>query len=158
MADKKKKWTIIDTVIVLAVAGACAFACNMFSTKTTAGEKTTIEAVVLISNREPSMAEAINEGEPVIISLTEKDTAKILDLKVEKAQTMNYNSEIGEYVNNVIDDRVDIYATVEMEVSETDYAFFAGDTSIKVGTLLPFRGKGYAMDGYVIEMTEGGQN
>ena len=158
MADKKKKWTIIDTVIVLAVAGACAFAFNMFSTKTTVGEKTTIEAVVLISNKEPFLAEAINEGEPVIISLTEKDAAKILDLKVEKAQTMNYNSEIGEYVNNVIDDRVDIYATVEMEVSETEYAFFAGETSVKVGTWLPFRGKGYAMDGYVIEMTEGGQN
>lgn len=158
MADNKKKWTVIDTVIVLAVAGACAFAYNMFSTKTTGGEKTTIEAVVLMANSEPALAEAITVGDAVTISLTEKDSATLKDLRTEPAQTMSYNAEDGEYINTVIEDRVDIYATVEMDVSETDYAFIAGSTKVKVGTKLPFRGKGYATEGYIIDITEGGKN
>lgn len=158
MADNKKKWTVIDTVIVLVVAAACAFAYNMFSTKTGGGEKTTIKAVVLMSNSEPALAEAITVGDSVTISLTEKDSAILKDLRTEPAQTMSYNAEDGEYINTLIEERVDIYATVEMEVSETDYAFIAGSTKIKVGTKLPFRGKGYATEGYIIDITEGGQN
>ena len=59
------------------------------------------------------------------------------DLRTEPAQTMSYNAVDGEYINTMIEDRVDIYATVEMDVSETDYAFIAGSTKIKVGTKLP---------------------
>lgn len=158
MADNKKKWTVIDTVIVLVVAVACAFAYNMFSTKSGGGEKNTIEAVVLMSNSEPALAEAITVGEPVTISLTEKDSGILKDLRTEPAQTMSYNAVDGEYINTSIEGRVDIYATVEMKVSETDYAFIAGSTKIKVGTKLPFRGKGYATEGYIIDITEGGQN
>ena len=158
MAENKKKWTIIDTIIVLALAGACAFAYNMFSTKTVGGENKTIEAVVLMTNSETALADAITVGDAVTISLTEKDSGTLKDLRTEPAQTMSYNAVDGEYINTIIEDRVDIYATVEMEVSETDYAFIAGSTKIKVGTKLPFRGKGYATEGYIIAITEGGQN
>lgn len=111
-----------------------------------------------MANSEPALAEAITVGDAVTISLTEKDSATLKDLRTEQAQTMSYNAEDGEYINTVIEDRVDIYATVEMDVSETDYAFIAGSTKVKVGTKLPFRGKGYATEGYIIDITEGGKN
>ena len=42
---------------------------------------------------------------------------------------------------------------------ESEYAFLAGTTPVKVGTFIPFRGKGYATDGHVISITkEGGKN
>ena len=151
----KKKWTVIDTVIVIAAAAACVFAYNMFSTSSGGGEKKTIDALVLIANSDPSLPEAMSVGDTVTISLTEKDSGVLKDLKTETAQTMVYNSMEGEYKNSPIEDRVDIYATVSMEVNESDFAFTAGSTDIRVGKRLPFHGKGYATEGYVINIEEG---
>lgn len=153
MADKKR-WTLIDTllVIVVIIAGVGCF--KMFNTKTLGGDKTTIKAVVMLSSENPSLAEAMTVGDKVTVSLTEKDSGVLTDFQVEDSVKMVYNAIDGEYVNSPIEGRVDIYATIEMDVTETDYAFILGSTPVKVGEKLPFRGKGYATEGFVVELTE----
>lgn len=155
---EKKKWTLIDTIIVIAVVAAGVIVFNMFNTKTIGGDKTSISAVVLMQNQDPSIAEAMTVGDSVTVSLTEKDGGTLTDLRAEQATTMSYNAIEGKYVMADIEGRVDIYATVEMDVSETDYAFTAGSTIVQVGTELPFRGKGYATEGFVIDIKEGADN
>ena len=67
---------------------------------------------------------------------------------------MVYNSIDGKYVIEQVEGKVDIYATIELSVTENDYAFTSGSTVLKVGEKLPFRGKGYALEGYIIQITE----
>lgn len=152
----KKKWTLIDTlIIVLAVVAALA-GVKMFSTKSVGGDEAKVDAVILISNQDPTVADAMSVGDDITVSLTEKDSGKLKDIRTETAQIMVYDSINGQYKNTPLEDKVDIYATVELEVTETDETFTAGSTILRVGTDLPFRGKGYATNGYIISINEEG--
>lgn len=151
----KKKWTFVDTFIVLLVIIAGVALIKVFGTsEKNSGPEKTIEAVVLLSREEPEVAETIKVGDEVTVNLAEKDTGKVDDVKIEDARTMVYNAIDGKYVIEPVEGKVDIYATVALEVSETDYAFMCGGTNIKVGERLPLRGKGYALEGYIIEIVE----
>lgn len=153
MADKKK-WTVIDTIIVILVVVAAAAAYMMFGNKGGTGKKATAEIVVMITNQPPELAEAMSEGDTVTLSLTEKDSGILKGVRTETAKAMAYNSIDGTYSNEEIEGKVDIYATVEVDCSVSDYAITVGSTPLKVGTDIPFRGKGYATQGYVIEINE----
>lgn len=154
MMANKKKWTLIDTLIVILVIAAGVVGCRMFSTKTVGGDSKKIEVEVLIANQDESLADALHIGDEVTVSLTEKDSGILRNFRAEQAETMVYDSINGEYNNVPVENRIDIYATVELDVKESDYAFRAGSTIIQVGTDLPFRGKGFASKGFVITINE----
>lgn len=153
----KKKWTVIDTLIVIAVIAAGVFAVKMFSTATVGGEGKTIQATVLLARQEKTVADAINAGDKITVSLTEKDSGILKSIDVQDARTMVYNAIDGEYVNENVEGMVDIYATVELDVTETELAYTTGSTFVKVGEKMPFRGKGYALEGFVISIDEQGK-
>lgn len=150
----KRKWTLIDTliVIVVAVAGVAVF--KVFGGKIDTAETKTVYATVLLNREDKAVADAIKEGDTITVSLTEKDSGVLKKIDVRDAETMVYNSIEGVYVTDMVEGMVDIYATVELEVTETDYAYSTGSTFVKVGEKMPFRGKGYALEGYITEVRE----
>ena len=150
----KKKWTLVDTLIVLLIIVAGVALVNVFGSKTASGDTKTIEAVVLLAKEDPEVAVAIKIGDEITISLTEKDSGTLKAVEVKDATTMGYNAIDGKYAIEPIEGKVDIMATIELEVSENDYALTCGSTVIKVGEKTPFRGKGYALEGFVIEINE----
>lgn len=150
----KKKWTFVDTLIVILVVVAGVALVKVFGTPKSAGDTKTVDAVVLLAKEDREVADAISKGDAITISLTEKDTGTLKDIEVKDAETLVYNSIDGKYVIEPVEGKVDIYATVELDVKENDYAFTSGSTVLKVGEKLPFRGKGYALEGYIISITE----
>ena len=150
----KKKWTFVDTLIVILVVVAGVALVKVFGTPKSAGDTKTVDAVVLLAKEDKEVADAISKGDAITISLTEKDTGTLKDIEVKDAETLVYNSIDGKYVIEPVEGKVDIYATVELDVKENDYAFTSGSTVLKVGEKLPFRGKGYALEGYIISITE----
>lgn len=150
----KKKWTVIDTLIVIAVIVAGVVLFKVFGGSIDTGEKTTIEAKVLLSAQEPEVGDAIKVGDTITVSLTEKDSGILKEMDIKPTERMVYNSIEGVYKNIIDEETVDIYAVVELQVSETDLAYSTGSTVVKVGEKMPFRGKGYALEGYVIEINE----
>ncbi len=150
----KKRWTFVDTLIVILVIVAGVALVKVFGTPKSAGNTKTVDAVVLLAKEDKEVADAINKGDAITISLTEKDTGILKDIEVKDAETLVYNSIDGKYVIEPVEGKVDIYATVELDVTENDYAFTSGSTVLKVGEKLPFRGKGYALEGYIITITE----
>lgn len=154
----KKKWTVIDTLIVIAVIIAGVAIYKVFGGNVGTGEYTTVEAVVLLAEEEPEVADAIAEGDTIVVSLTEKDSGVLKKKEVKDAEKMVYDSTKGEYLVTPYEGKVDIFATVELEVTETDLSYSTGSTLVKVGEWMPFRGKGYALGGYVIEINEVNNN
>lgn len=151
----KKRWTVIDTVIVILVIAAGAACFKMFNTKSFGGTKKTIKAVVYISSQEEGIDEMMKEGDDVTISLTERDSGVLTGKKVEMAEAMVFNSMDGVYNNLAVEGRIDIYAVISIDVTENDLSYKAGSTPIKVGDKLPFRGKGFAAEGYVVGIEDG---
>ncbi len=150
----KNKWTVIDTLIVLAVIVAGAVLFKVFGGSIDTGEKTTVRAVVMLNEQEPHIADAIEVGDKITVSLTEKDSGVLKAVNVEEAKKMVFNSVEGVHYETPVTGKVDIYATVELNVTETDLAYSTGSTFVKVGEKMPFRGKGFALEGYVIDISE----
>lgn len=152
--NNKKKWTVIDTliVIIVIVAGVALF--KVFGGNVAVGDKKTIDVTILLSEEEPAVADAINVGDEITVSLTEKDSGVLKDIRVEDAESLVFNAIEGKYQKEPIEGMVDIYATVELDVNETDLAYSTGSTFVKVGGKIPFRGKGYALEGFVIDINE----
>lgn len=150
----KKKWTVIDTLIIILVLAVAAMAYLKFGKSFVQSEKSTIEAVMLISEQDPEFEDALTIGDSITMSLTEKDSGVLKDFRVEPAKSMVYNSIDGTYSIQEIPNKIDVYATIEIECKVSDYAFTAGSTDIRIGTHTPFRGKGYATYGYIIEINE----
>lgn len=150
----KIKWTFIDTLIIVAViiAGVAVF--KVFGGKIKTGESKTVLATVLLREEDAAVADAIKVGDKITVSLTEKDAGVLTAIGVEDAKKLVFNTIDGEWVNETIEGKVDIYATVELDVTETDFAYSAGSTFVKVGEEMPFRGKGYALEGFVIDVNE----
>ncbi len=152
---KKKKWTVIDTLIVLVLAGAVGVGAakvvpSMFGNT----EKENVEFTVLIQNREQELADAITPGTKATLSLTEKDGGIVKEVKSEPATQMTFNSIDGTYSNVEVEGKVDIYVTIDADCEISDKAIKTGDTAIKVGTDIPVRGKGFATSGYVIDIND----
>lgn len=151
----KKKWTIIDTIIVLIVAAAAVVGGMKLMPSIGSGEeKDTVEFTVLIQNRESALADAIKPGVKATLSLTEKDGGIIKDVRSEVSKQMTFNSIDGAYENVEVEGKVDIYVTVEAECSITDKYIKTGDTAIKVGADIPVRGQGFATSGFIIEIND----
>lgn len=152
---KTKKWTIIDTLIVIVVVAALAVVWMMFGPDVT--DKAVNEKVsftVMIQDREKGLADTMTAGDKVTLSLTEKDGGIIKEVKTEPTVVMVYDSIKGEYRNEVNAEREDIYITIEADCDVNDKVMKTGDTTIRVGEGIPIRGKGYAANGYIIEIAD----
>ena len=151
----KKKWTIIDTIIVLIIAAvAIAGGMKLMPSLINGAEKKTVEFTVLIQNREPELADAIKPGAKATLSYTEKDGGIIKDVRSEVANQMTFNSIDGVYENIDVEGKVDIYITIEAGCNITDKYIKTGDTAIKVGADIPIRGQGFATVGFIIEIND----
>lgn len=151
----KKKWTIIDTIIVLIIAAAAILGgMKLMPSLGSGSEKRTVEFTVLIQNKEQELADAIKPGAKATLSLTEKDGGVVKDVRSEVSNQMTFNSIEGIYENVEAEGKVDIYVTVEAECNITDKYIKTGDTAIKVGAEIPVRGQGFATSGFVIEIND----
>lgn len=155
MSEKKIKFTVIDALIILiAIAviavGVIKFAPSLFI-KT---EKSAVEFTVLVAEKDISFADAITVGGRVTLSLTEKDGGVVKNVEAKVAEKLAFNSIDGSYSIQKIEDKRDVYVTVVADVKESDLAVKTGGTEIRVGEKIPVRGKGYATEGYIIEVNE----
>ena len=149
-----KKWTIVDTLIVIVAVAAIAVLWVMFGGSSVKTESQSVEFTVMISDREKGLADTMSSGDKVTLSLTEKDGGVIKDVKAEPSMIMVYDGIEGVYRNEVNEEREDIYVTVTADCEVSERAIKTGDTMIKVGANIPIRGKGYATNGYIIEIND----
>ena len=149
--EKKMKWTVIDTLIVLVVAAVVAVGALMFGPKLIGKSKSEkVTFVVMMQEKDIELAEAMKAGDKVTLSLAEMDGGIIKDVSYVPATRQTFSSMNGVYIDVPVENKVDIYVTVEADCIISETAAKTGDTAIKVGTDIPVRGKGFASSGYII--------
>ena len=155
MAEKKRKFTVVDVIIILVVLAVLAFgAKKLLPSILHPSGMQHITFTVMLPQQDDNFAEAVQIGDKVTISLTEKDGGVVKEVKSEPATAIAFNSIDGSYANEVIEGKTDVYVTVEADVVSSDLALKTGGTAVKVGAEVPVRGKGYAAMGYVIEIDD----
>ncbi|MCH5186159.1 MAG: DUF4330 domain-containing protein [Oscillospiraceae bacterium] len=152
--NETKKFTVIDFVIIAVTAAACAAVMFKFGIFEESPQNTSILFDVLITECEDNVTETVNKGDVVSISNKEKDTATVKDIRVEQSKTMTYNAQKGEYYMKELAEKSDLYITLEADADVTDTLIETGTTPVKVGMSMPVRGKGYALNGYIVRIEE----
>ena len=152
MADKKARFTLIDLLIILVViAGIAVMAVKVLPSKV-GNKKESVTYTVLLTQKEDGFIDAMHIGDVVSISNKEKDTGKVVALDKKPSEMMTFDSIKGVYNNEKLEEKQDVYVTIESDATVTDSLITAGSTPIKVGLEMPVRGKGYASMGYVIKV------
>lgn len=155
MEKKKFRFTVIDAVIVLIVLAVIAVGAMKLSPmliKTS--DMRTVSCRVLLADKEKALADAMQVGDTVTMSLTEKEGGVISAIDTVSAQKTVFDSISGEYVTQDIENKCDIYVTVDVNAHITDTAVKSGSVPFKVGAETPVRGKGYAAMGYMIAIDD----
>lgn len=155
MSDKKMKFTVIDALIILAVVIVIAVGAIMILPSFAGrNEMQTVDFTVMLQSKDSDFADAVTVGDNVTVSLTEKDGGIVKSVETKPANAIVYNSIDGTYSNEEIDGKYDVYVTVTAQADINDLAVKVGGTAVKVGAEIPVRGKGYASNGYVIEIDD----
>ena len=151
-----RKWTLIDTLIVVVLIAGAAVGVKVLGSGAAATEKSKVEVVVMASSKDKGFAEAVRIGEKATLSLTEKDGGIVTEVKAEPTVSMTFDSINGTYQNVSNEEKEDVYIYVEADCDVSDKYIKTGGTVIRVGEKISVRGKGYATEGYVVEIHEGG--
>ena len=153
--ETKKRFTMIDFLIVTVVIAVIAAGVFFFMPgRAMSGEKAKASFTVLVSNKENGFSKAIHEGDRVVISLTEKDAAVITEVYAEPAEIMTFDGNNGKYFNKTLEEKEDIYITMEGNASVDETSVKIGSTQIRVGMEMHIKGKGYTAVGYVVDMED----
>lgn len=153
MNTEKKRFNIFDILIglvILALIGAIAYML-MLSPGKNAGADKTVEFVVEVQGSTLDVLDLVNEGD--IVTLSGKSEAKIKSYHFTPAKMLVLDQTTGEYKISTIPKKYDIYATVTAKASETDKDISVGNTPVKVGAKISLEGKGYSINGAILEMT-----
>lgn len=155
MEKSRAKFSVIDIVIILVILAVLALGAKILLPKfISSGDEKTVECTVLLSSVEKELAEAMKPGDKVTMSLTEKDGGIIKSVDAKPAEKSIFDSISGTFVTQELDNKCDIYVTVEVEAKITDTAVTIGSTALKVGAETPVRGKGYASNGFCIAVND----
>ena len=100
MAEKKRKFTVIDVIIILVVLAALAFGVKkLLPSIMHPSNMQHINFTVMLPQQDENFAAAIKEGDKVTISLTEKDGGVVKAVRSEPATAIAFNSIDGSYAN-----------------------------------------------------------
>ncbi len=150
-----KKFTVIDTLIVLAAIVVLAAGALILGGGKGATQKgSEVYFTVLASDVQSGIGDLIKAEDEVSISFSEQAFATVVSVSEEPYKESEFLPSKGSYVTNEIEGRSDIKVVLKCnaDISETKIA--NGAVPIRVGKETPVRGKGYALIGYVIEIEE----
>jgi len=105
----------------------------------------------------PEFRDAIMVGDVVYVSARERDEAEVIEVISRPAQVITLDREANEYIITEIPRHYDVIVTLRSEVVETDREFRNGGTPIRVGAECVMRGRGYAAEGFIINMRRYGE-
>lgn len=150
---KKQRFTFFDAVIALVIAAVVFIIAYVLiiSPMKGNGASKQIEFVVEMQSSTLDVLDLIKSGDKVTIS--GKAEATIKNIEAVPAQKLVLNELSGEYKISPVPERYDIYATVTAPASENDKDISVGNMPIKVGAKMALEGKGYSINGAVLDMT-----
>jgi hypothetical protein len=141
----KKKWNVLDGIILAAVALALAGgAFFLLNPKAAKGEARALEFDVEVIDITREVAEGYRAMGPVVFGATNSDAGEVVNVKIEPYLRMMRDTDKGIYRLEPFADKVQAVVTIRADATETDDAFTGVKEQIMVGQKMPFRGKGFA--------------
>ena len=152
-AAKKRRFTFFDALIALVLVAALAAAAYVLviSPMQGKGAKKQLEFVVEVPVSTLDVLELVKAGD--VVTISGKAEATLKNVTFSPAKKLVLDETTGEFKNSLVPERYDIYATVTAPATENEKDISIGNMPIKVGAKMSLEGKGYSVNGNILEMT-----
>lgn len=157
---KKTRFTIIDLGIIIALLAVVAIGIKVLGGNFGAnGETKDVYVTVLATKVDSGVSEMIKEGEKVSVSYSEEAYATVVSASEVPHIENQLFEEKGYYSTFEVEGKSDVKVLLRCNASVTDTKISNGNVPLRVGEEMAVCGKGYALNGYIIEVddSEGGE-
>ena len=153
MEKKKKKINALDALVIVVLLGAVLFAVYKFfpALGGNSNENVAITYTCEVKNYKKEVIDSITVGSRVTVSANEKDSAVVKAVSpAVPMQVQTFDSVSGTFKIEENPQAYQAIVTLESAGHENDLVIETGNTPIRVGVQLSFRGKGFAAMGYIL--------
>ena len=151
---KKVKITLIDILIIVAIILVCVLGISML--KKTMGTSNTKHVVytVLVADQTPEVAQSIAPESNVLLDPTEEAYGSVTNVEVKPAEGSFFSVSEGKFVQQSTEEKKDVYVTVEADATDNEWGYDIGRQHIRVGASQSISGRGYGVNGYIVDIAE----
>lgn len=153
--EKKARFTVFDGILIvlmLCVAAVIAYMLIVVPMQSMSPEKD-LEFMIEVPTTTQDIASLIHTGDTVTVS--GKGKATVTDVIIEPAEKLVLDAITGAYKFSEVPERYDLYVTVRASATETDKEIAVQGTPVLIGEKLSVEGKGYSVNGAVLDMAFG---
>ncbi len=152
---KKIKFNFIDVIILVIVILALILGYKLVigkSTKTVENNTTPITFTIEGKEVAKEICDKIIVGSKAFNSATGEYLGVIKDVTYNNSTKIEYNpvKDVIEKYN--LEDKYNVYVTVEADAVETEKDLIVNGETIKVGKQLYFKSKGFAAESYIVDV------
>ena len=147
-------FNLLDIIIVIVIVGLIGGGWYAYSNYTDNQQKNkrAVEYQVEIKGVDQSFVDAIKQGDPLRESVKGNNLGKMLDKTVVAAANVNTDFLNGKYVAVVVPDKLDVVLNISAEAEVSEKSITVGGLEIKIGQKIFVKGKGYAKEGYLLNI------
>ena len=153
--ENKRRFNWLDAVIILFIMAIVVggwFYMNRQQEAAGAIETKTIEFAIELREVPLSVAQEYEGfiGETVVIGVTNVDEGVVTDISWKNSEKITKDIVDGQWYISDMPDNYDEIITIQFEGVETPDKISSGHEDISVGFEMPFHGKGFAGQGYIV--------
>ena len=142
MEKKKRRFNVIDALIIILVLAAAAVAGYVLLSERgdvgSGDEKVSINYVLMADEMRSVFADNIKVGDPVYDQDSKKPIGKVVQVSSAVSRRTGTNRQTGEQVFTDLQNRRDLYVTVEAEAEHSDNMYLVSGINIVVGGVINF--------------------
>ena len=149
----KKKLTVVDLIIIAGVLIVGVIGFSMLP-KTTSSSLVPVKYKVLVTDQLPEVANAIVVSDNVLLDASNNKYGKVVGVEVKSCEETYFDAKNEKFVKRTINDRNDIYITVEANVQDMEWGYVLGDHVVRIGEKQIVSAPSYGVEGYIVEFVD----
>lgn len=151
---KRKGFNLLDILIIIAIVAVLGGGWYVYSkyTEGLQANKHRVEYLVEMKGVDQSFVDAIAKGDLLRESVKGNNLGQVADMTYTAASNINTDFRNGNYVEVPVPDKLDVLLTITSEAAVSEKSITVGGLEIKIGHKLFVKGKGYAREGYILNI------
>lgn len=147
-------FNLLDIIIVLVIVSLVGGGWYAYShyTENQQKNKRAVEYQVELKGVDQSFVDAIAQGDLLRESVKGNNLGKLVSKEVVAATNVNTDFLNGKYVAVVVPDKLDVVLNISAAAEVSDKSITVGGLEIKIGQKIFIKGKGYAKEGYLLNI------
>lgn len=149
-----RRFNLLDILIIIIVVALIGGGWYVYSRYTEGlnQNKRAVEYQVELKGVDQSFVDAINQGDPLRESIKGNNLGHVASKIAMAASNVNTDFLIGKYVEVPVPDKLDVILNITSEAEVSEKSIVVGGLEIKIGQKIFVKGKGYAKEGYLLNI------